>query len=410
MSEAALAEAIATGDPGAVIAVLDRSPAMRSNLDAPLIGDGFGITPMVRAATKGNLALVDVLLEAGADINGRTHWWAGSFGVLDTAPVEIAPQLIERGATLDAHSAARLNRVTELTAMLDANPELVNARGGDGQTPLHFAASVEVAALLIDRGAKIDARDIDHESTPAQYMLRDRKEVARCLVSKGCQIDRGAKIDARDIDHESTPAQYMLRDRKEVARCLVSKGCQTDILMAAALGDVELVRKYLESDPKSIYVAVTEHYFPKENPESGGTIYYWTIGQFKTAHNVAGDNQPIKDLLNAYTPPDLQLVAAALENDTELVANLLAGDDAPQFEDEKLTATALHWAAWHGNTRMVDALLKRSSPLEVKDMQYQGTPLGWAEHASRMNDPTPGADLPRVIAMLETAGAKRGSH
>lgn len=371
MSEAALAEAIATGDPGAVIAVLDRSPAMRSNLDAPLIGDGFGITPLVRAATKGNLALVDVLLEAGADINGRTHWWAGSFGVLDTAPVEIAPQLIERGATLDAHSAARLNRVTELTAMLDANPELVNARGGDGQTPLHFAASVEVAALLLDRGAKIDARDIDHESTPAQYMLRDRKEVARCLVSKGCQ---------------------------------------TDILMAAALGDVELVRKYLESDPKSIYVAVSEHYFPKENPESGGTIYYWTIGQFKTAHNVAGDNQPIKDLLNAYTPPDLQLVAAALENDTELIANLLAGDDAPQFEDEKLTATALHWAAWHGNTRMVEALLKRNAPLEVKDMQYQGTPLGWAEHASRMNDPTPGADLPRVIAMLETAGAKRGSH
>jgi hypothetical protein len=42
--------------------------------------------------------------------------------------------------------------------------------------------------FLTERGAVIDARDIDHESTPAQYMLRveqrhryphDRLEVAR---------------------------------------------------------------------------------------------------------------------------------------------------------------------------------------------------------------------------------------
>jgi ankyrin repeat protein len=371
MSRAALAEAIATGDPGAVTAVLDQFPAMKSHLDAPLIGDGFGITPMVRAATKGNLDLVDVLLEAGADINARTHWWAGSFGVLDTAPVGFAPLLIERGATLDAHSAARLNRIAELAAMLDANPALVNARGGDGQTPLHFAATVEIAALLLERGANIDARDIDHESTPAQYMLRERKDVARFLVSKGCH---------------------------------------TDILMAAALGDLELVRKFLESDPKSIYVAVSEHYFPKENPESGGTIYYWTIGLFKTAHNFSGDNPALRDLLRVHTPPDLELLVAAQENDTELVAKLLARGDVPQFENENLTATALHWAAWHGNTRMVDALLQRNAPLEVKDVQYQGSPLGWAQHALGMNNPTPGADFPGVIAILQAAGAKRGSH
>jgi len=41
------------------------------------------------------------------------------------------------------------------------------------------------------------------------------------------------------VDHESTPAQYMLRvqqkrrnprNRQEVARYLVSRGCRTDIL------------------------------------------------------------------------------------------------------------------------------------------------------------------------------------
>ena len=43
------------------------------------------------------------------------------------------------------------------------------------------------------------------------------------------------RIDARDIDHESTPAQYAVRERPDVARYLASRGCWTDILMAAAL-------------------------------------------------------------------------------------------------------------------------------------------------------------------------------
>src|SRR5439155_10967359 len=121
-------------------------------------------------------------------------------------------------------------------------------RGGDGQTPLHFAPTVEVARYLLDRGAAIDARDIDHESTPAQYMLRDRQQVARYLVARGCQ---------------------------------------TDILMAAALGDLELVRRHLDADPACIRTSVSEQYFPKQDPRSGGTIYIWVFGWNKTPHLVA---------------------------------------------------------------------------------------------------------------------------
>ena len=62
-------------------------------------------------------------------------------------------------------------------------------------------------------------------------------------------LEHGADIDARDVDHESTPAQYMLDDRQDVARYLISRGCQTDILMATALGDLDLVRKHLDADP-----------------------------------------------------------------------------------------------------------------------------------------------------------------
>ena len=35
--------------------------------------------------------------------------------------------------------------------------------------------------------ADMDALDIDHESTPAQWMVRDRPQVARHLVARGCR-------------------------------------------------------------------------------------------------------------------------------------------------------------------------------------------------------------------------------
>src|SRR5690606_39276700 len=83
----------------------------------------------------------------------------------------------------------------------------------------------------------------------------------------------GADIDARDVDHESTPAQYMVRTRQHVARYLISRGCSTDLLMAAALGEEQLAMKILSDDPEVIRMRVTDEYFPMVGGKSGGTIY-----------------------------------------------------------------------------------------------------------------------------------------
>src|SRR6202011_4361245 len=117
-----------------------------------------------------------------------------------------------------------------------------------GQTPLHFASTVEVAEFLLANGAEIDARDVDHESTPAQYMLRVEQK------------------------------RHYPRDRQDVARFLVARGCRTDILMAAALGDADLVRRHLDADPECIRMSVSEEWFPKQDPRAGGTIYISTGG------------------------------------------------------------------------------------------------------------------------------------
>ena len=161
----------------------------------------FSFDSPAMVAAKDSEAIVRVLLKHGADINQRSSWWAGSFSVLDGASPEMANFLIERGAKLDIHSAAEQGKLDVVSDFLDAEPELVNARGGDGQTPLHVAANNEIAELLLSRGADQSIRCLDHSATAAQYSV-------------------------------SNPDQ---------CRFLLTRGATPDIFMACALGDLSLI-------------------------------------------------------------------------------------------------------------------------------------------------------------------------
>src|SRR5690348_3501240 len=140
----ALKLAVCDSDAQAVEEVLNRYPQLRAIIDEPLPGDGFGQHALFAAVQRGDRATIDILLRFGANINKRTEWWAGGFGVLDDCDPSYADFLIERGAELDAHSAARLGEIEELQRCIALDPRVVHARGGDGQTPLHFASSVAI--------------------------------------------------------------------------------------------------------------------------------------------------------------------------------------------------------------------------------------------------------------------------
>jgi hypothetical protein len=275
-------DAFRIDDAPAVRLLIDKYPMLKARINDP-VGD-FDSPVIMSVRSRG---MLDVLLDAGADINARSRWWAGGFGLLDTASPELAAYAIERGATITAHAAARLGMLDKLRALIDADPDLVRARSGDGQTPLHFAATVGIA----------------------EYLL-------------GC----GTDIDARDIDHESTPAQYMVAKRPEIARYLVGRGCKTDILMAAALGDSDSIRRHLDADPDSIRMRVSDEYFPMINPRSGGTIYQWELGWHVSAVQVArsfGHSESF-DLLMERSPADEKLLNACWLHDEAAVRSLLA--------------------------------------------------------------------------------------
>jgi hypothetical protein len=285
----ALTAAVKANSAPLVRKVLARHPSLRSRLNEPLPNYGFDAPALIAAVNHKNREMIDVLLDAGANINERTRWWAGSFGVLDSAGGELASYLISRGATVDIHAAAQLGMINRVRELLQGDPRLVHARGGDGQFPLHFASNVEIAALLLDAGADIDARDIDHESTAVQYMVSIRPH------------------------------------RHEVAKYLISRGAQADIFAASAVGELARVEHILNDDPETVRTTVNERHFPKRNPRSGGTIYMYGFGITRLPHMVAHEfgHTAVFDLLMQRSAPWLRLVIAAEIGDASLAQRIL---------------------------------------------------------------------------------------
>jgi ankyrin repeat protein len=390
--------------------VLHNHSELKAGLNEPLANYGDGMPALLAAVQRSDRPTIDVLLQAGADINARSRFWAGGLSVLDECSPELASFLIERGAAVDAHSAARLGMLEKLRELVAADPAAAAARGPQGQTPLHYASTVEIARFLLDHGAQMDVRDLLHESTPAQHMLR------------------------------VVQARHYPRDRQEIARLLVARGCRTDILMATALGDLALVRQRLDSDPESIRTRVTEEWFPKQDPRSAGTIYIPIFGPRKTPHLVARDfgHEEIFQLLMERSPEDVKLAQACDLGDADafrallskrpnLVETLSADDrrrlpDAAQSnntaavrlmlsagwpvdEPGEYDLTALSWASWHGNAEMVREILRYHPQVERIDGVHHISALGSALHGSENSWHRGTGDYAATVEALLDAGA-----
>ena len=390
---AAFRDAVRAGDVPRVeqLLALDH---VRARIDDPQFDFGGRA---IHAAAK-NRALLAVLLAAGADVNLRSDWENGPYTVLDHADEATARFLLAQGAALTPNAAARLGWFDELRRLVEADPDLVHARGGDGQQPLHEAKTAAIADYLLDRGAGIDVRCIDHQSTPAQYALADRPDVCRRLLERG-----------------ATP----------------------DIFMAARLGDAALAVRLLDADPTAADAHVHE---PGYAPVPPFNIYCWSLGFGMSAHAVAGTyghadvvavlearSSPRSLLRTAIASGDAEAAQAVLRRHPSLLPSLTPADHghlSHAIFHERFDAagimldlgfdpaapgvdggTALHAACWVGSLPMVERLLALGRvPLDARDPTYGSTLLGWASFGS-VNRKARGGNYPAVAERLVAAGA-----
>ncbi|HEV7990624.1 MAG TPA: hypothetical protein VGP25_02315 [Gemmatimonadaceae bacterium] len=392
-------------DASAVRQLLASHPALRSRIDDPMFS--FDSPPIVAFAN--DLPMVDVLLDFGADPNRKSDWWAGGFHALHVATGAAADRLLAGGAVPDACAAAHLDRPDLLETMIANDPACVHQRGGDGQTPLHFATSRRVVDLLLDAGAELDARDVDHRSTPAEWML---------------ERARGA-------------------GRYELARYLVERGAAADIFLVAALGLTDRARTMIARDPTVLDLLTGKGEYG-ERPPSSFHIYFWTIGAHRSPLEVAGQFEqmdtlqvmlehasPLRRFLVACRAGDERTAREELRNHPGLVAQMqpehhqAVSDAAWNCDARAVTlmlelgfdprtpghdsGTALHCAAWQGSPDTVRALLQSElgrALVPQRDAHYQATPLGWCCHGSQHGDTS--RDHAAVAELLLAADARLG--
>jgi ankyrin repeat protein len=390
--------------------VLERHREARDAINEPYFS--FDTPALVNVAGQNDVGLVNVLLEFGADPNRRSSWIPGGFHPLHIATGAVANRLIAGGSVPDACAAAHLDRVDLLEKLLREDPSRAHERGGDGQTPLHFARSRAAIDMLLDAGADIDARDVDHHATAAEWMLSDARDPRKSRIA--------------------------------LAKYLVDRGATADIFLAAALGLTDRARALVAEDPSVLELRTGQGAYA-EKPPGSYHIYLWAIGPSFTPMQTAAHFNQMETLaaLSEQSPPTQRLLLACHDGNSDEaraivranpgIVESLTGADRRALTDEAWTAnapavelmmelgfdpsvravtgatggTALHCAAWEGAVECVAAILEYPSGralLEDKDTTYGGTPLGWCCHGST-NCGNPRANHAEVARLLIAAGA-----
>jgi Ankyrin repeats (many copies) len=177
------------------------------------------------AAAGLQVALAGVLLDFGADIEGRGggKWERPLFTAVTFGMRDVAKFLAERGARIDLAAASGLGLVGEAARLVSS------ADDDERRRALSLAAQQghpDIVGLLLDTG--LDPNRFNPESNHPhctalhQAVLGGHEAVVRFLVA------RGARLDIRDTIWHGTPLGWAIhggcRDRERMIECLRELG------------------------------------------------------------------------------------------------------------------------------------------------------------------------------------------
>src|SRR4051794_2403141 len=198
-SPSSVADAAMKGDRDAVRALLKQGADVSA-------AKGDGMTALHFAAERGDAAMTEMLVYAGANVSAVTR--IGQYTPL--------------------HLASRAGNTAGVQALLTAGATVAAKTSTSGVTPLHLAAasgSAAVVALLLDHGADVDAPEAEWGQTPLMFAAADnRVEAIRVLLERGA--DATIKTRSIDIAHQSQLDRAAGTLQKKVLDAAVPKGQQ----------------------------------------------------------------------------------------------------------------------------------------------------------------------------------------
>lgn len=280
--------------------------------------------------------------------------------------------------------AAEAGDVETVRRMLDAHPELLTGDLWPGA--IHRARSLELVRLLLERG--LDPNDCPAPRKPlhlaAYYALAD---IIELLIEHGADAAFLNPLKERPIDlidaYEPRPVGDGQSRRSRDA--LIRAGARHDIHSAVRAGDVELVRRMLDSDPSLI--ATSEPWDPLFTAARAGRVEVANLlierGAAVDGSNMAGN-----------TPLWFACQSPARAGDRIAVATLLLEHGANPRRECENRSTPLHMAAWRGPIEMVELLLRHNAKEWQSDKDGK-LPIDYAR------DNGVAADRDAIVALLD---------
>ena len=176
------------------------------------------MTPLTAAAKQGDVAMINKLLNEGAKIDEpNSGKWSATplYWSLFDCKFEAAELLLKKGANVNStdsfgsaplYVAACCENVdlSLIEHLIQKGADINYGNKSDGLTSLHYSiscGSVDVAILLIEKGANVNALTNDGTSPLILAAKNDSVFIAKFL------LERGADVDWRDF-HKKNAMSY----------------------------------------------------------------------------------------------------------------------------------------------------------------------------------------------------------
>lgn len=389
--------ALVLGDTDTVRAAVDNNPELANSPGGPKKGwyplHYVAISSFHREDPKyadGLEATTRILLENGADPNAawvHPTWPDSSLkplyhatGISNNAGV--ARLLIEAGAELDdgesLYHAAENFHLESLILLREAGADLGRTNANQwGNTPLYFILGHRNSQYSAET-ANQDAAWLLENGADPNIKMRDGGETALHAAIKAM---RSAQIIERFLKHGADPS-------------LPRDDGKTPYDLAVRNGDTEIITLLENSGAEKRRLTEKERF-----------LKACMSADRETAQAIKNADPGILGSLDE--EERYLFVEAAIENKVEALRVMLDLGFNITFKGSKeWSATALHWASWHGQTEACRFLLERGAPLDLPANPPEASaPLGWAIHGST-SCKNPNGDYATIVEEMIQAGAK----